>query len=678
MRHLNHSADIVRQLGDLNGQITELIARNKSLELEIVERQNSIIWQMTMRFHNSFVERALPQSTGRRKIYNRWLKGGRILLNEGPNILWKKYNNYRMQNETELDNYEQWCSINEPTSLELEKQREFANNLTYRPLISIITPIYNISPTILEATIKSVIDQTYNNWEMCLVDGNSNDGNIKKCLEKLVRSDRRIKAKYLDHNLGISGNSNESLKLAKGEFVAFLDHDDLFAPFALFEVAKVLNKDKSVDFIYSDRDLVTKEGNRRFKPFFKPDWSPDIMLSANYLTHICVIRKSLIDDIGGLASETDGAQDWDLFLKIAERTNKIYHIPKILYHWRDLKTSCAMRGETAKPYIFEAQRLAIQDHLRRMNKLGKVILESTGFWRVKWMIEKNHKVSIIIPTRDNINMLRRCIDAIFLRSFYKNFELIVIDTGCRKEENRRYYDEISKNDKIKILKYDDKFNYSAVNNIGARYATGDILLFLNDDVEIITPDWIEEMLGWAEKEEIGVVGAKLLKPNRTIQHAGVVIGMQGFAGHPFSGLAEDYYGISGSTEWYRNYLAVTGACMMIRRAVFEEINGFDEMFELNGSDVELCLRAWKKGYRVVYTPFARLIHYEGATREKYLKQIPKNDFHTSYKHYEPFIKNGDPYYNVNLSPWSTVPRIRMPDEREVMDFVKEVLKNGVE
>jgi O-antigen biosynthesis protein len=637
----------------------------------------NVLWHIVMKYQH-YSDFVIPLCTKSRRIFYRGLKGYKKLIDEDPHSIWQSHEKM-CKDRDELYTYKLWYMKNEPSGIELEGQKELADEFEYRPLISIITPVYNTPLFVLEETIKSVINQTYDNWEMCLVDGKSKDENIRKTLNRLAQGDRRIKIKYLNQNFGISGNSNEALKLANGDFIALLDHNDMLAPFALFDVVEVLNKNRNLDFIYSDRDLVTKDGAHRYKPSFKPDWSPDIMLSANYLTHISVIRKNLVDGIGGFAPEMDGAQDWDLFLKITENTDKIFHIPKILYHCRDLESSCWTNGANAKPYIFKVQCAAIQNHLSRIGLLGTVIFNSTtGCLKIRWQIKKNYKVSIIIPTRDNKEMLKCCVDSIFIKSTYKNYELILIDTGSIRSETFKYYEDISKNENVRIINYDMPFNYSRVNNTAAKHASGEILLFLNDDTEVISPGWIEELLGWVEQEDIGAVGAKLLKPDKRIQHAGVIIGLQGFAGHLFAGAVEDHMGIFGSCEWYRNYLAVTGACIMIRRALFEKIKGFNETFELNGSDVELCLRLRNSGYRIVYTPFAKLIHYEGATREKYIKHIPQIDFETSYNYYKPYIDGGDPYYNVNLSLWSTIPCIKSPDEKDVADFVDEVRRNGID
>jgi GT2 family glycosyltransferase len=643
-----------------------------ALNAQIVSRSDRI---SALRQEISEADVFILISSKMRRFFDLSSKGLRILLNEGFNGFKRESSQYlqhRMKICKTPKDYELWIRNNEPTEEELIKQTEMSRAHRYKPLISIITPVYNTKPQILEDAIESVLEQTYQNWELCLVEGKSSDSQIRETLDKYSSKDTRISVRFLENNLGISENSNLALELAKGEFIALFDHDDLLAPFALHEVVTALNKDNDLDFIYSDMDLIDEKGKQRFHPLFKADWSPEIMYSANYLTHLSIFRRSLIDEVGDFLKETDGAQDWDLFFRITEKTNKIYHISKILYHWRVSDTSCAIEGEKAKPYVVNTQRIAISNHLDRQGLAGDVIRNENGYWRIKWKINDKNKVSIVIPTKDNLKKLNKCLTTILDKTSYENYEIVVIDTGSVLKGVLEYYDSISKNPRIKIYNYDKKFNYSAVNNFGAKKASGEILVFLNDDTEVITSDWLEEMIGWVEQNKIGIVGAKLLKPNGTIQHAGVILGLSGFAGHPFAGAYERTDGPFGSTEWYRDYLAVTGACMMIRKKVFEEIGEFNESFLLNGSDVELCLRARMKGYRIMYTPFANLLHHEAATRGKY---VPPEDFITSYKYYEPFIKKTDPYYNPNLSLWCLIPRIKSPNERDTMDFVQEMIKN---
>lgn len=567
--------------------------------------------------------------------------------------------------------YQMWIAENEPREEELDAQKRLALNFSYRPLISIITPTYNTPPELLEQTIQSVINQTYDHWELCIVDGCSESSGLKAILESWTQRDQRIRVRWLACNLGISGNTNEALGMAKGEFIALLDHDDLLAPFALFEVVDYLNKDRSVDFLYSDKDMVTESGDTRFDPLFKPDWSPETLLSANYLTHLCVIRKHVAVDVGGFNSETDGAQDWDFFLRVTERTRRVAHIPKVLYHWRCWSNSAAS-GLHAKPYALAAQKRAIQEHMHRQGVPAEVSFESSGFFRVTWPLNGKTRVSIIIPTTGSVRLLAPCLRSILDHTNYSNFEILIIHNGPITPEASAYYQELAHNKLIRVLYYDEPFNYSAVNNFGAQYAEGNVLLFLNDDTEVISRDWLEELVRWVEWPDIGVVGAKLLKPDGTIQHAGVIVGLTGFAGHVFSGTPEGHLGYFGSTEWYRNYLAVTGACLMIRRSLFNELRGFREDFVLCGSDVELCLRVQEKGYRVLYNPFARVKHLESATHQG---RIPEVDFERSYPYYLSTLLAGDPYYNPNLSFWSTVPRLKKGNEELPHRFVQRHLAN---
>jgi O-antigen biosynthesis protein len=656
-------------ISDKDNQILDLTTRLNDRDRELLSIEQSIVWQCTQKFHKKIIERLLPQLTRRRKYYDLVRTGGKNLINHGYQTSYQTVDRY-FQEKTYLNDYQEWIEKNEPTSDELIQLKKISKNFSYRPKISIITPIWNTDEKILRPAIESVINQVYDNWELCIVDGNSTNPNIKKILTNFSNDDTRIKTKFLDKNLGISGNSNVALSIASGEFITFLDHDDTFAPFALFEVVNSLNKNSDLDLIYSDKDLLTEDGKERFNPLFKPDWSPEILLSANYLAHLCVIRRSILEVTGNLNAEMDGAQDWDLFFRITEKTNRIYHIPKILYHWRCIDTSCAQLGAQAKPYVIGAQKLVLEMHLKRCGLKGEIIFRDPGLWYVKWDIPSQKKVSIIIPSR-NIHLLKTCIDSIFNCTDYKNYEIVVIDTGIDESACPDYYKALLNNKSIQVVKYSGDFNYSLANNIGSSHAKGEILLFLNDDIKVISPDWMDEMMGWVIQKDTGVVGAKLLKPDKTIQHAGVIIGLTGFAGHPFAGANEITMGPFGSSEWYRDYHAVTGACLMVKRGVYEEVGGFDEEFTLCGSDVEFCLRVERRGYKIIYNPFARLEHLESVSRGTV---IPIKDFKLSYQHYQPYIEAGDPFFNKNLSYWNTIPKIKKPGEKEPIDFVKDMIQ----
>ena len=657
---------LTQHIHDLNRQVHELRA-----ELDSIHK--SIVWRITTIFHTRFVERVLPISSKRRKTYDLFLRGGRILVNNGWKSLWMSFRAYRTYQRSRWktdEEYSLWILDNEPSTSDLLQQKKDSKNFIYSPCISIITPVYNPPPEVLKDMIYSVLDQTYDNWELCIVDGNSESTEVRSILKKFSDKDSRIKIKLLDKNYGISGNSNIALSLATGEFIALLDHDDTLAPFALFEVVKVLNEYKNLDFIYSDKDLISEDGECRYSPLFKPDWSPEIMLSANYLTHLCVIRKNIIDNIGGFCEDVDGAQDWDLFLRVTEKTRSIFHIPKVLYHWRSITTSCAAGGVNAKPYVVEAQRITIERHLKRCGLSARVNMRDPGVWHIQWDLPIEKSVSIIIPS-ENISSLKNCVTSILSLTDYVNYEVVVIDLGLDKTLDSEFYEYLKSNKSIKIINYSGVFNSSLVNNIGSHHAQGELFLFLSDKISVISSDWLEEMVGWSIQEKVGVVGAKLLSSDRIIQHAGVIIGLTGSAGYPFAGNSEYIMGPFGFTDWYRDYLAVTGACMMVRREVFEEVGGFDESFTLYGSDVEFCLRVYQKGYRNIYNPFAKLEHPALVSKET---PIPKDDFQRSYQCYKSFIEIGDPFFNRNLSYWSNVPRIRRPGEKEPIDFVKEVVE----
>jgi len=422
----------------------------------------------------------------------------------------------------------------------------------------------------------------------------------------------------------------------------------------------MLSQHVNAAMLYSDCDRISTDGVSRFQPEFKPDWSPAMLLSASYTEHLCAIRTSLLRELGGLLPERGDAVYWDLALRVAEHRVAVIHIPRVLYHVRT--SANPSDGIDAG----EAARIAIAEHLLRRGLDAQVQLTPTGNIRAVWPLRRQPHVSIVIPSR-NLVILRRCIDSINERTAYSHFDFTVIDTTPDGELEKAYHDD----NHVHVIRYMEPFNYSAVNNIAARQTHGEFLLFLNDDIEVIDTGWLEELLRWGELEEIGIVDAKLLRADRRIQHACVVLGMGGFAGHPFDGAQEGQQTIYGSVEWYRNYSAVTGACMLVRRAVFEQVGGFDEQFILCGSDVELCLRVREAGYQVVYTPFARLYHIESATRGA---MIPSIDFALSYVHYQPLLSAGDPYYNPNLSLWSPEPRYRRRDEVDMLEHVHRSLE----
>jgi len=621
---------------------------NRTMSLHIDEIEASIIQKNE---HIAYLEQLVKQIQSGRVM--RLMQAVQVAkqhgLRSGLNVFRDKVDEVHStvckEQPSALDAYQVWITENEPDGTELNQQRYESQNFTYLPVMSIIIPVYNPLPQILRETIESVVAQTYIRWELYLVDGNSGVPGVRATIEEFCHRDRRIHAKYLDQNLGISGNTNAALSLVRGDFIVLLDHDDLLAPNMLYEVVKLLQTDMEADIIYYDEDKISADGMIRRDPWFKPAaWSPDLLLSTNYLMH-SVVRRSLFIDVGGLDSAMDGAQDWDLALRLTDKTQNIAHISKVLYHWRQVEGSAA-RDANAKPWAFEAQARCIVAHLQRIGiEQPRVIFPALGRVRVIWPTT-GAKISIIIPTKDKPELLQACLSSILNQTTYRNYEIVLVDTGSVLTETHHYYDQLNSDSRIRIVKYTGSFNFSAVNNLGVSHAQGDILLFLNNDTEILVADWLEELVGWVERPDVGVVGCKLIRPDKTIQHAGIIMGLEGHGSHVFDGNHEDCYGIFGSSEWYRNYQAVTGACMMLRRDVFEQLGRFDEVYQVGYSDIELCLAAIKAGYRVVYTPFARLLHHEGGTRGF---KVPVSDVLRASVRLFSFVESGDPFYNCNLS-----------------------------
>ncbi len=542
---------------------------------------------------------------------------------------------------------------NEPDQAQLSAQRLQALKFGYQPKISLIVPVFNVPERMLAAMIDSVLRQTYGRWELCLADGGSPDPRVRAVLDKYSRLDQRIRVRFLDKNMNIAGNSNAALALATGEFVGLLDHDDTLAPFALYEMANLLNERPELDLIYSDEDKISEDGCRRFDPHCKPDWAPDTFRSHNYICHFTVIRKALVDEVGGFRTGYDGSQDYDLFLRITEKTRKIWHIPKILYHWRSHEASAA-DGLEAKPYACAAAERALSDHVQRLGWEGRVRHDGYGSYRVQQALRGTPKISIIIPTRDKVALLKACLNSILGKSTYPNYEIVLIDTNSAEAQTHAYYDELRRHPRIKILSFGPQpFNFSAANNFAARRCDGAVLLFLNNDTEVISRDWLEAMLEFAQRPDVGAVGAKLYYTNDTVQHGGVIVGLGGVAGHAHNGLRRDSPGYLNRLVRCQNLSAVTAACLMMRRDVFAEIGMFGEAYQLAFGDVDLCLKAREKGYLVVWTPYAELYHRESASRgyEETHEQMARFEKGCALfrRRWADILAQGDPYYNPNFS-----------------------------
>lgn len=555
------------------------------------------------------------------------------------------------------NNYRLWLKKHTPKKEDLISQVDESKKFAYQPLISIITPVYNTPPKLLKECIESVLSQTYANWELILIDDKSPSAEPRMIMEKYAKEDSRIKTIYNAKNLHISDASNEGIKAAKGEYIALLDHDDVLYPHALFSVVKSL-QNKKHDFIYSDEDKLSENSKQRSNPFFKPDWSPDFLRSVNYITHFAVIKKTLVTKVGGLRTEFDGAQDWDLFLRTTRQAKSIYHIQDILYGWRMSSNSTA-QNTAAKPYVVEAQKNALQEDAKARGYAADVVQSRyiKDYWVVNYIVKGSPKVSIVIPTKNQYQVVKRCIDSILEKTTYNNYEIVLIDTGSQDSAVLDWYKKIGKNKKINIYNFvEPKFSYANACNFGANKATGKYLIMLNNDTEVITPNWIELMLGDAQRKEVGTVGARLYFPGNThIQHAGVGIGLGGYAANILGSVCVK--DLNATQKLYsdnkRNVAANTAACIMILKSLFDSVGGFDSTFSVTYNDVDLGLRLLKKGYVNVYNPAAELTHHESISLG--LPEEAKRDSKEFIqakkllkKRWESYILH-DPYLNMHFS-----------------------------
>ena len=588
--------------------------------------------------------------------------------------------------------YKIWMEHNNPKEEDLEKQR--TTKFNYEPKISVVVPMYNTDEKFFQDLIESLNNQTYANWELCLADGSPKKN---ENLEKYYEKNKKIKYNFLGKNEGISENTNEAIKMATGDYVGFLDHDDILSEEALFQVVKVINQDLKTDFIYTDEDKID-ENYERFEPYFKPDYSPETLECNNYITHFVVVKKEIIEKIGKLNSEFNGAQDFDFVLRATKVANKIIHISKVLYHWRVHKNSTAYIADT-KNYAFEAGKKVIEADLKREGKSATVEFgqEVPGIYKIKYEVIGNPKVSILIPNKDNIKLLKKCITSILKFTTYENYEINIIENNSEKKETFKYYEELVKNSKIKILNFNkhtvfdingekslenktlnkgleknnieknienietkenelqkvSEFNYSALINFGVKNVDGEFVLQLNNDTKLITKDWLELFIGYAQNSEIGAVGARLYYEDKTIQHAGIIVGVSGIAGNALVNLPYGKHAYFGREAATRNVLAVTGACLFARRSLYYEVGFMDEKeFKVAFNDVDFCLKLYENGYRNLYNPYIELIHYESKSRGYEISEEKEERFEKEANNFKrkwsKYIKY-DPYYNKNLS-----------------------------
>ena len=555
---------------------------------------------------------------------------------------------------------EQYLIFLEQTKLskkELCVIRDECKDFRYQPLISIITPVYNVAPKWLDKCIESVLNQYYQNWELCLYDDKSTNQETIDCLTKWQYFDKRIIVSFGENNGNISYASNQAIKLASGEFIGLLDNDDVLTPDALYENVKALNNNKSLDLIYSDEDKL-EMNETRTGPYFKSDFNIDLLRSNNYLCHFTVIRKSVGDKVAWFTIGLEGSQDHDLFLKVIDEINhkNIYHIPKVIYSWRKVPGSTAAIYDD-KNYAFEAGRLALVNHLLRNNVKGEVQkTKRGGVYRIIREVESPKLVSIIIPFRDKIELLQTCLNSITRKTKYVNYEILLVNNNSVEQKTREYLETLEQNHHIQTLNFNGVFNYSKINNWAVKQAKGDYILFLNNDTAVITEGWLTNMIQEIQRENVGAVGCKLLYADNTIQHAGIVVGINGVAGHIFNGLDNNFvhhfsYGVP------KNVSACTAACLLTKKSLFTKLNGFDEdNLKIAFNDIDYCLKIRENGLLIVYTPHTELYHYESKTRgyEDTTEKINRfrREIHFIKKKWN-LNSYCDPYYNINLSKHRT-------------------------
>lgn len=579
-------------------------------------------------------------------------KGMRFLRQHGFKEFCTRAMQVLMQKSAPQGDYEKYRRAVMPTEEELERQRResFAN----APLFSIVVPLYRTPLKYLEQLVKSIQAQTYGNWQLCLSDGSGSPSPLADYLDKLEKKEKRVRVVRHQSSQQISDNTNAAIEAASGEFLVFADHDDLLTMDALYECVKVLQEQPETELIYSDEDKVSMNGKRYFEPHFKSDYNPDLLCSMNYFCHLVVVKRSLTERAGLLRGEFDGAQDYDFVLRCTEQTEQIVHIPKVLYHWRAHENSTAENPES-KRYAFEAGMRAIQAHYDRMGLPAEVSMgEYPGLYRTTWHWQEQPLISILIPNKDHTEDLDKCIQSIEQKSAYRNYEYIIIENNSEQKETFAYYQELQeRNEKAHVVYWDGAFNFSAINNFGASHAQGEYLLLLNNDTEMIHPDCLWQLLGYCMRDDVGAVGARLYYEDGTIQHAGVVLGFGGIAGHTFIGFEHNANGYFSRIICAQDYSAVTAACMMTKKSVFEAVGGLTEELVVAFNDIDYCMKVRQLGKLVVYNPYAQLYHYESKSRG--LEDSPEK-LERYYREMKYFVEkwkqcmdHGDPYYNPNLT-----------------------------
>ncbi len=555
-----------------------------------------------------------------------------------------------------LDNdydYGEWYELTRPSEEELEKQRETV--FEYEPKFSILIPVYKTPERYLKELLESIRNQTYGNWEVCIADGSPKGESAERILKRFVQQDSRFKYVILGENKKIAGNTNAAMDMVRGDFIVLADHDDTLTENALFECARAINQDPRIDVLYSDEDKLDMDGQALFDPHFKPDFNPDLLTSVNYICHLFVVKRELAKQVGGFDQAFDGAQDYDFIFRCTEGARKVSHIPKVLYHWRCHMNSTASNPES-KMYAFEAGARAIKAHYERMGISVDSVEKGVdfGIYHTRFRLEEEPLVSVIIPNKDHKEDLELCLSSLLDKGTYQNLEVIVVENNSTDPQTFRYYEDLQKKrPNVQVVTWEKGFNFSAINNFGVEFSKGEYLLFLNNDVELIEPDTVRELLGYCMRQDVGVVGARLLYQDDTIQHGGVVIGFGGIAGHTFIGLHQAENSYFHRAMCAQDYSAVTAACMMSKRSLFDQVGGFREELAVAFNDIDYCLKIRSLDKKVVYNPYALLYHYESKSRgledtpekvERFNREVAR-----FIGYWPEIVIGGDPFYNPNLT-----------------------------
>ena len=685
--------------GVLNRSLRPDVAENLGLEGRVPENTESgFVFscprsefqgkKLVFHMKNTLVEKCYEISM--KKIDFQYSKAGRLKkaigrgkLAENKEILKKRgitglLDHVKDNYFTDEEQYQRWLKKKRPSAWELHRQSK--RTFDYEPLISIVIPLYNTPQEYLRKLLQSITAQSYGKFELCLADGSTKKGPAA-FVKKFYGNDPRIRLKHLKLNAGISENTNEAIRMATGEFLMFADHDDFLEPDALYEMVRALNENRELDLIYTDEDLCDVKGECFFAPRMKPDFNPDFLRSINYICHLVLVRKSLAEEVGLLRKQCDGAQDYDFLLRCIEKTDRVYHIPKVLYHWRVSETSTA-GNQDSKTYAIDAGKLALTEHYARLGYEAEV--EYTGIfimYRMRLKLKSQPLVTILIPNKDQVETLANCLSSIYEKTDYPYFEILVVENNSEKEETFAYYEKMKQeHENFHVVTYQGGFNYSAINNFGVRHAKGEYLLFLNNDTEVISPFWIREMLGFCQREDTAAVGAKLFYPDGLVQHCGVVVGIANYAGHVQNFKTRRDNGYFGRLRAVQDISAVTAACMLVKRSVFEEIGGFDESFEVAFNDVDLCLRIRETGKLIVQDPNVELYHYESKSRgyENTPEKLArfKGEVIRFRKRWKAFLEKGDPYYSPNLTLMNGECTLRK--EHEIPEEWEKLFPDGEE